>query len=200
MKSDRYLNESRLEIDQLLPPLGGAILDIGAANLRVAQRLLLSPGIERYDYIEPVGSPQFSDTRLKKIGSCVEEWAPCRRKYQLILALDVIEHVADTKMLLKKVHSALMPAGYLLTSVPNVAHYSVLRRLCMGDFPYTESGILDETHLRFFTPRSFDSIMNAAGFSKQASVFKDRRGGVCFMLATFRCYQYLSLWRLTSPT
>lgn len=197
MKPASYYTESRIEIDDLLPPVRGAVLEIGAANLEVARRLLASmPQIERYDYIEPFGEPSFTDARLRKVGELVERWVPHQSVYTLILALDVIEHIADTKELLAKLRLALVPGGYLVASVPNIAHYSVIRRLIAGKFEYTRSGILDETHLKFFTPRSFDSVLSRAGFVKQKCLFKNRRGRKCFFLRTHRCYQYLSVWRV----
>ena len=196
MSLSRYYSEERLEIDLLLPDIGGSWLEIGAGGLVVAKRMLRVRDIHAYDYIEPVYASADVDPRIKKVAETVEEWQPPSRAYDVLLALDVIEHVADTRMFLAKVAKTLVNHGFFITSVPNVAHYSILRRLLQGEFNYTKTGILDETHVRFFTPRSFDNLISSFGFTRKSSLYKTRVGTSCRWLRRYRCYQYLALWQL----
>jgi SAM-dependent methyltransferase len=192
----QYYNEAREEIDVLLPAVNGIWLEIGAGNLVLANRVLKTRSIVRYDFIEPVATPVIDDPRLTKVAETVESWHAPNCQYDVVVALDVIEHVVDTESLLSKIVDSLKPEGYLVTSIPNVAHYSIIRRLLGGKFEYSDSGILDRTHVRFFTPASVDGLFQAAGFKKCVSLYKTRTGAMCNFLRRFRCYQYLSLWRL----
>ncbi|MGH7816874.1 MAG: class I SAM-dependent methyltransferase, partial [Candidatus Binatia bacterium] len=79
-----------------------------------------------------------------------EEAFPGER-FDVIILGDVLEHLKQPEMVLRKLRDFLQPAGYLVLSLPNVAHASVRLALLNGDFNYSEEGIIDRTHLRFFT-------------------------------------------------
>ncbi|MBF0256897.1 MAG: class I SAM-dependent methyltransferase, partial [Gammaproteobacteria bacterium] len=85
-------------------------------------------------------------------------------RYDCISLLDVLEHLVDPAQALRKAHSLLRPDGYLLLSVPNVGHWSVVWDLLQGRFDYLPVGILCETHLRFYTRPSLDSLLRQTGF------------------------------------
>lgn len=80
-------------------------------------------------------------------------------EFDIILALDVLEHTSNPEGLLKIFLSRLKPGGTLLISVPNIAHWSIRFSLLFGFFNYTERGILDKTHLHFFTKRSLSALL-----------------------------------------
>lgn len=86
-------------------------------------------------------------------------------KFDYILCGDVIEHLREPWAAVKKFASWLKPGGEILASVPNVQHISILRDLLTGVWPYAESGILDRTHLRFFTLPSIRAMFTDAGLS-----------------------------------
>lgn len=73
------------------------------------------------------------------------------QKFDLILLLDVLEHMTDPFDFFKQVTELLAPGGIVLISLPNVAHWSVRFQLLFGQFNYTERGLLDRTHYQFFT-------------------------------------------------
>ncbi|MBF0340552.1 MAG: methyltransferase domain-containing protein [Magnetococcales bacterium] len=85
-------------------------------------------------------------------------------QYDCILFGDVLEHLYDPLTALKKVRPLLTPDGIVLCSVPNLQHHSVLSALLSGDFQYQDMGLLDRTHIRFFTYASFIKLMLDAGF------------------------------------
>ena len=84
--------------------------------------------------------------------------------YDVVLCADVIEHTRDPQALLQDARSRLRPGGVLLASVPNFAHWYPRTRAGLGAFDYDQRGILDSTHLRFFTRRSFTRLCQRAGF------------------------------------
>jgi 2-polyprenyl-3-methyl-5-hydroxy-6-metoxy-1,4-benzoquinol methylase len=85
-------------------------------------------------------------------------------RFDVILAADVLEHLKDPLRVLRELRPFLDDGGYLAASVPNVAHGSVRLALLEGSFPYSERGLLDSTHLRFFTRESLGELMVSAGF------------------------------------
>ncbi|MDP8977694.1 MAG: class I SAM-dependent methyltransferase, partial [Actinomycetota bacterium] len=85
--------------------------------------------------------------------------------YDLLLFGDTLEHVADPVTVLQVLATKLRPAGTLVVSIPNVANWSVRLGLLAGRFRYTERGILDRTHLRFYTRRTVVEMLEQAGFT-----------------------------------
>lgn len=77
---------------------------------------------------------------------------------------DVIEHLREPGEMLRKVYDVLAPGGYVCICVPNVSHWSVVTGLMNGHFDYEDNGILDRTHLRFFTPQTMHKLLTDCGF------------------------------------
>lgn len=84
--------------------------------------------------------------------------------FDVVLSSDVIEHVAAPADFIRQMAKAMKPNGYLLVSVPNVAHWTVRLRLLAGQFDYQESGIMDTTHLRWFTDKTIRNLLKGVGF------------------------------------
>ena len=77
---------------------------------------------------------------------------------------DVLEHLPDPLPVLRRTRTWLKPDGYVITSIPNIAHGAVRLALLRGRFEYTVEGLLDTTHLRFFTRESTEDLLARAGF------------------------------------
>ncbi len=85
--------------------------------------------------------------------------------FDVIVCNDVIEHMADHDRFLRQVGAYLAPGGVLIGSVPNMRHYRALfELLVLRDWDYRDSGVLDRTHLRWFTARSLRRSLEGAGF------------------------------------
>jgi hypothetical protein len=78
---------------------------------------------------------------------------------------DVLEHLVAPEKALRAVLPVLAPSGVVVASIPNVAHGSVRLRLLDGDFSYTEVGLLDRTHVRFFTADSVRDLFESVGLA-----------------------------------
>ncbi|MCL5959102.1 MAG: class I SAM-dependent methyltransferase [Chloroflexi bacterium] len=85
--------------------------------------------------------------------------------FDVIVAGDFLEHLKDPLPLLQTLRNYLRPEGYVVASVPNIAHASVRLALLGGWFPYSELGLLDRTHLRFFTRETIEKLFEDAGFA-----------------------------------
>ena len=78
---------------------------------------------------------------------------------------DVLEHLVDPLRVLVELDRSLGPGGFVIISVPNVAHLWIRLLLLVGRFDYLDRGILDHSHLRFFTERSLRAMLADAGLS-----------------------------------
>ncbi len=85
-------------------------------------------------------------------------------RFEVIVAADVLEHLRDPRGILEKARAVIEPDGLAVLSIPNVAHASIVASLLCGRFDYCEKGLLDRTHLRFFTRSGIEDMLLAAGW------------------------------------
>lgn len=85
--------------------------------------------------------------------------------FDVILIADVLEHLRQPMSCLKQLHAYLAQDGYVLVSVPNIAYNGIIASLLCDDFPYADVGLLDRTHIHFFTWKTLEQTLHAAGFS-----------------------------------
>lgn len=86
-------------------------------------------------------------------------------KFDYIIFADVLEHLFDPESALTKAKSYLNGAGSIWISIPNIGHNSVLIDLYQNKFEYRKTGLLDDTHIRFFTRSSLTSMVERCGLS-----------------------------------
>lgn len=84
--------------------------------------------------------------------------------YQIALMADVLEHLRRPESVLNRVRKLLAPGGSALVSLPNVVYWRMRLEYLRGRFDYTDMGILDRTHLRFFTLKTAVAMFEACGF------------------------------------
>ncbi len=152
---DGYYDHSRSEALDLLPVCPRRVLDIGCGRGGVTRELktrcpgMNSTGLDLY--LDPAHDysalfDEFAQVDLERDDLPVDV-----ASFDLVLLLDVMEHLRDPEALLDRVASAASEGCYFLVSLPNFHYYSNLLTIVRsGRFPYTESGILDRTHVRFF--------------------------------------------------
>jgi O-antigen biosynthesis protein len=85
-------------------------------------------------------------------------------RFDAILFADVLEHLRDPAALLRRVRPFVAEGGVVVASIPNVAHAAVRLALLGGSFRYREQGLLDETHLRFFTREGIQDLLESSGY------------------------------------
>lgn len=86
-------------------------------------------------------------------------------KYDQIIISDVLEHLINPVGVLMKITKILKPNGQIIISVPNIAFITVRINLLLGRFEYTDFGIMDKTHLKFFTKSTLISLIKNSGLN-----------------------------------
>ncbi len=87
------------------------------------------------------------------------------QRYDVIVCADVLEHLKQPQLVLAQCRALLSPGGRLITSVPNAGYCGLIAELIQGDFRYRAEGLLDNTHLRFFTRRSLQRFFDESGWT-----------------------------------
>jgi methionine biosynthesis protein MetW len=147
-------------------PEGARVLDVGCGtgsvsclvrDRRRATVLGIEPNAARARLAEERG--------IAVIASTYTEEIPRRHgTFDVVLFADVLEHLEDPAAMLWQVRAALAPGGRVLASIPNVAHWSVRLNLLVGRFDYQPTGIMDATHLRWFTRAAVGRLFGEAGY------------------------------------
>lgn len=86
------------------------------------------------------------------------------RRFDVVLCGDVLEHLKDPWSVLERVRSVLKPGGRVVASIPNIAERNVVLNLILGRFEYQKLGLLDETHIRFFTAGTVQKLFESTGY------------------------------------
>ncbi|MEK7388038.1 MAG: class I SAM-dependent methyltransferase [candidate division NC10 bacterium] len=143
---------------------GRRMLDVGAADALVSRRLTERgwrvTGIEGDPALAQAGAPYCERMITANLNREVPE---VQGPFDAILYGDVLEHLIDPLRVLVELNRSLVPDGFVIVSVPNIAHLYIRLLLLLGRFDYIDRGILDNTHLRFFTARSLRALIDDAG-------------------------------------
>lgn len=87
------------------------------------------------------------------------------KRFDVILCLDVLEHLVEPLDTLNRLKELLTPTGIVVASIPNVTHAAVRLQLLDGSFTYTDTGLLDRTHVRFFDRTEVEKLFDDAGLT-----------------------------------
>ncbi|MCU0606286.1 MAG: class I SAM-dependent methyltransferase [Candidatus Edwardsbacteria bacterium] len=191
---------SRLRIADLAAG-AAAVLDVGCANGYIGEHLRRRHGASYLAGIELDGrlareAGAHYDLMLEGDAEDAGVWERLPRKFDAVIAADVLEHLRRPEVALDRIRRALTDAGTLIVSLPNVAYWEVRRDLFFrGRWEYADWGILDRNHLRFFTRDSGRSLLERAGFTVTLvePVFIDATGSRLAWLPLFR------RWRRRHP-
>lgn len=150
-----------------LVPEGARLLDVGCGSGGITE-LLRDVRSARVVGVEP-DPLRAAHARERGIevheGVLSPSLAATLGTFDVVLYADVLEHLVDPLGELEKVAQLLAPNGVLIISVPNVAHWSVRVNLLRGRFNYAPTGIMDATHLRWFTSKTLLELLKRAGFT-----------------------------------
>ena len=153
-----------IELIRRFAPKGGTLLDLGAAGGEL--------GAAVRDHFERTIGFEYDSDRIGQLRehfdlaviADLERVPVLPSNVNAIVLADIIEHLRNSAKLLRIVKTALAKDGILFLSVPNIANITVRLGLLLGIFEYRDRGILDFTHIRFFTMRTIKRELETAGF------------------------------------
>ena len=145
-------------------PSQSKVLDVGTASGTLARmcrnRSIRLFGIEQNEAWAGMASPFYEEIR---VGSIVDMDGDFLAGYDAIVLADILEHLPDPQLVLQKLVDCQSSGSLFLLSVPNFVNIWIRLQIALGRFEYTDRGILDRTHLRFFTRKTIAAMVKKTG-------------------------------------
>lgn len=165
-----YYDNVRYDIIKLIKSPVGRVLDIGCGagatlmHLKKTQLAQYVVGVDiNAQQLKIASQRGVDEVYLSDLSG--PNWPLAGVLFDRILLLDVLEHMVDPWTVVDGLTRNLAPGGQIIASIPNVQNIRVLGSLLFGRWDYKDSGILDRTHLRFFTRRTAIQIFVSANLN-----------------------------------
>lgn len=178
VKNKAYFVNARKDILPILPLYSENVLEVGCGTgstlvwLREIGKCGNTYGIELFENAAEIAKERVDHVLVADIEQTKLDYP--KNHFDLILSLDVLEHLVDPWKTLSCLVEHLKPGGTIIASIPNVRHIkNLLSLLFMGKWEYTEQGLLDKTHLRFFTKKSACQLMQTDGMVITGLIYND---------------------------
>lgn len=172
-KDQQYFANARQDILPLLPARCERVLELGCGSgatlkwLKAQGLCQYAMGVELFEQAASIAANGLDKVQQGDVERMELDCPPAH--FDLILCLDVLEHLHDPWQIMNRLVTYLKPGGRLIASIPNVRNVHALGPLLFkGQWRYADSGILDRTHLRFFTRESALQLVAGSGLQIQA--------------------------------
>lgn len=152
-----YQNSGNEDVLKLVTGEAKLILDIGCGGGSLAEKLILSGKVIDGISISPNELQEAKEFLRQGYLFNLENGLPPEIKsngYDCVICSHILEHIAYPEKLLEDIKNVLKPGGTLVVALPNLFHYKTRLQLLQGNFPYSETGIWDYTHVRWYTFKS----------------------------------------------
>jgi SAM-dependent methyltransferase len=184
MTASLYYDNVNQDVLQKMPPGAGLVVEAGVGAGKLGHTYLqanpgaLYCGFEYVEEMAVVARDRLShvisgDIESAEAFAAYDAWAAGRQADLLVFG-DVLEHLRDPWALLKAFRARVSTGGRCVACIPNVSNWSLVIGQLRGEWTYADSGLLDRTHLRFFTLDSAVDMFKSAGWtvtSASARVF-----------------------------
>lgn len=150
---------------------GSKVLDLGCWAGRLGEKLIKEKKCEVFGVDINQKAIELAKKRLTKafVADLNKEKELQKlfdnQKFDFIVLVEVLEHLVNPEKLLTEIKKLLNKDGKIIISVPNIANWEIRLQLLFGNFDYEQQGILDETHLRFFTRKSIRNLLMSFGYN-----------------------------------
>ena len=135
--------------------------DTGAAALREG-RCGQYCGIELNESAAEQARQQISEVIVGNVESIPLPWG--KNSFDVLIISEVLEHLIDPWKVLRRLHPLMKPGAVVFASSPNISHYRVIKMLLAGQWKLEDAGVMDRTHLRWFTPTSYSQMFESCGY------------------------------------
>jgi 2-polyprenyl-3-methyl-5-hydroxy-6-metoxy-1,4-benzoquinol methylase len=167
-KSDGYFANARDDVLGFVPDGVARVLEIGCGSGEFGAVLKRRGGVSVVGVELVEAAAAIARERLDQVIAADVQHQDLdlpEQAFDCLVCNDVLEHLVDPWTVLARLRRHLAPGGWLVASIPNVRHQKVVRRLLWpGEWRYEDKGVLDRTHLRFFTRSSARALVESAGF------------------------------------
>lgn len=168
VQAEGYYSHARTDIVDMLPENPARVIEFGCGDGSTGRLVKERASVEvEYTGVELVSemAAEASKHLERVIAADIEQQElPFEPGYfDCMIYGDVLEHLVDPWKLLERHRLLLKNDGCMVASIPNIGYYQVIRMLKKGDFRYQDSGIMDRTHLRFFTLKTIREMFEGAG-------------------------------------
>ncbi len=169
-----YYNNVNLDILNLIPNTAAFILEIGCGAGALAKATRERNPSAHYigvEIVEEVANQAVAHMNHTLVGDITTKKTlenldkiRCEKLFDTLIIGDVLEHLYDPWSVLTELRYRMAKNGLCIICIPNVAHWSVLLQQLRGRWDYTDAGLLDKTHIRFFTLETAAELFNKAGW------------------------------------
>lgn len=166
-KQQNYFQWTRHEMLPFVPEGVRSVLEIGCGtgSFGAAIKQLRGcryTGLELFENAAAEARTRLDEAHALDIEAAPLPFAPAT--FDCLVCNDVLEHLVDPWAVLRKLRVVLQPGAYVVASLPNLRYFEVMKDLVLrGRFDYQDSGVLDRTHLRFFTRHSARQLIESSG-------------------------------------
>ncbi|MGD2055104.1 MAG: class I SAM-dependent methyltransferase [Gammaproteobacteria bacterium] len=169
IKDASYFEGARKDfIDELPEDPEARILEIGCSNGNTGALALAMNkcgtyiGVEIHEAAALKAGEKISEVLTGDVERMELPWED--NSFDTLILSEVLEHLVDPWKILRKLHPYLKPGALVFASSPNVSHHRIIRMLLKGEWNLTDDGIMDRTHLRWFTPKTFAAMFEDSGY------------------------------------
>ena len=168
IKKEAYYAHTRVDLVAMLERIPEVVLEVGCGTGNTLRYLKEQGarhtyGIEVNRAVAEEATRQVDHLAIGDVETM--EWPFAGQVFDCIILGDVLEHLRDPWQTVQMLHALLCPGGQVVASLPNVRFYGVTLPLLFGGrWTYADEGILDRTHLRFFTRKTAVELFSRAGF------------------------------------
>ena len=159
------LNSVPAQLARHIPP-GSRVLDVGCASgnlsgLLIRERGCSVVGVEKDPEAAAAATAKGLDTRVLDLDAEPLTDKLGEARFDRVILADVLEHLTAPERVLAEASALLRPRGAILVSIPNISHIDVVLALVHDRWDYRDSGLLDRTHIHFFTESSFRKLADS---------------------------------------